>query len=59
VRHKLDENIGRRGLNQVSTDERRVLIAALIEGERSGVSARRVPDIVAAIKQKMHSTLNE
>jgi len=45
--------------DQASTDERRALIAALIEGEQSGMSARRVPDILSAIKQEMHSTPDE
>jgi antitoxin ParD1/3/4 len=45
--------------DQASADERRALIAALIEGEQSGMSARRVPDILSAIKQEIHNTPDE
>jgi antitoxin ParD1/3/4 len=36
--------------DQVEADETRALIAALRDGERSGVSTRRIPEIIAAIK---------
>ena len=37
--------------DQMQADERQALIAALVEGESSGVSARRIPEILAAMKQ--------
>ena len=39
--------------DQTQADEKQALIAALIEGEKSGVSKRRVPDIFAAVKQEL------
>jgi antitoxin ParD1/3/4 len=38
--------------DQMQASEREALIAALTEGEQSGVSKRRVPEILAAIKQE-------
>jgi antitoxin ParD1/3/4 len=38
--------------DQAQADEEKVLIAALIEGEQSGISKRRIPDILAALKQQ-------
>ena len=39
--------------DQTQADEKQALIVALIEGEKSGVSKRRVPDIFAAVKQEL------
>jgi antitoxin ParD1/3/4 len=39
--------------DQMHADERESLIAALIEGEKSGVSKRRIPEILAALKQEL------
>ncbi len=36
--------------DQAQTDAHHSLVAALIEGETSGVSKRRIPDILAAVK---------
>jgi antitoxin ParD1/3/4 len=36
--------------DQAQIDENQALIAALLKGERSGVSKRRVPEILAALK---------
>jgi len=44
--------------DQTSADEREALLAALIEGERSGISSRQVPDILAALR-KERQRLNE
>lgn len=38
--------------DQAQADAREALANALIEGERSGVSARRVPDILAALREE-------
>ena len=45
--------------DQVQTDERQALVAALLEGEPSGVSKRRVPDILAALKEELRSKADE
>ena len=45
--------------DQVQTDERQALVAALLEGERSGVSKRRVPDILAALKEELRGKTDE
>ena len=37
--------------DQLQADEQRAIIAALIEGEKSGVSKRRIPEILAAVRQ--------
>ena len=50
-------NLIRRG--QVQTDERQALVAALLEGERSGVSKRRVPDILAVVTGELHGKADE
>ena len=39
--------------DQTQADEKQALIAALIEGEKSGVSKRRIPDILAAVKREL------
>ena len=39
--------------DQTRADEKQALIAALIEGEKSGVSKRRIPDILAAVKREL------
>ena len=44
--------------DQVQTDERQALVAALLEGERSGVSKRRIPDILVALKDELHGKAN-
>jgi antitoxin ParD1/3/4 len=38
--------------DQERADEREALVAALVEGERSGVSARQVPDILDALRKE-------
>ena len=38
--------------DQEKADERAALVAALVEGEQSGVSARRVPDILEALRKE-------
>lgn len=38
--------------DQAQADVREALVAALIEGERSGLSGRRVPDILAALREE-------
>jgi antitoxin ParD1/3/4 len=45
--------------DQVQTDERQALVAALLEGERSGVSKRRIPDILVALKDELRGKANE
>jgi antitoxin ParD1/3/4 len=45
--------------DQAQTDERQALVAALLEGERSGVSKRRVPDILAALKADLRGKADE
>jgi antitoxin ParD1/3/4 len=42
--------------DQESADERRALVAALIEGEQSGISALRVPDILEALRNEQRGT---
>jgi antitoxin ParD1/3/4 len=39
--------------DQVQADEQQAIIAALIAGEKSGVSKRRIPDILAAAKREL------
>jgi antitoxin ParD1/3/4 len=36
--------------DQTATDQREALVAALVEGEQSGVSSRQVTDIIAALR---------
>jgi len=38
--------------DQARSDEHAALIAALVEGEAGGVSPRRIPDILDAIRQE-------
>jgi antitoxin ParD1/3/4 len=45
--------------DQVQTDERQALVAALLEGERSGISTRRVPDILAALTEELRGRTGE
>jgi antitoxin ParD1/3/4 len=45
--------------DQMQADERKALVDALIKGEQSGISKRRIPDILAAVKQKLSGTLDE
>ncbi len=42
--------------DQDATDKREVLVAALIEGEESGVSRRQVTDILDALRKDMRGT---
>jgi antitoxin ParD1/3/4 len=42
--------------DQSQADARHALAAALIEGEKSGVSPRRIPDILAAVKAELART---
>jgi antitoxin ParD1/3/4 len=42
--------------DQAQADAHQVLVAALIEGENSGVSKRRIPDILAAVKAELART---
>jgi antitoxin ParD1/3/4 len=44
--------------DQARADEQNALIAALIEGEQSGVSKRSVPEILAAVKKELRSRLH-
>lgn len=39
--------------DQEQADERAALVAALVEGERSGVSDRQVPDIFDEVRREM------
>jgi antitoxin ParD1/3/4 len=39
--------------DQMQADEQEALIAALIKGEKSGISKRRIPEILAAVKQEL------
>jgi antitoxin ParD1/3/4 len=39
--------------DQMQADEQQALIAALIKGEKSGISKRRIPEIFAAVKQEL------
>jgi antitoxin ParD1/3/4 len=36
--------------DQAQTDEHQAIVAALVEGENSGISKRRIPEILAAVK---------
>jgi antitoxin ParD1/3/4 len=45
--------------DQARADEQNALIAALIEGEQSGVSKRSVPEILAAVKKELRSRVDE
>ena len=45
--------------DQMEADERQALIAALVAGENSGISKRRVPEILAALKQEMRGKADE
>jgi antitoxin ParD1/3/4 len=37
--------------DQMQADEQEALIAALIKGEKSGISKRHIPEILAAVKR--------
>jgi antitoxin ParD1/3/4 len=39
--------------DQMQADEHQALVDALIKGEQSGVSKRRIPDILEAVKRKL------
>ena len=39
--------------DQMHADEQKALVAALVEGEKSGISKRRIPEILAALKQEL------
>jgi antitoxin ParD1/3/4 len=39
--------------DQLQADAREAIVAALIEGEKSGVSKRRIPEILAAVKLEL------
>lgn len=39
--------------DQAQADDRRAIVDALIEGEKSGHSKRRIPEILAAVKAEM------
>lgn len=39
--------------DQIRADEQEALIEALIKGEKSGISKRRIPEILAAVKQEL------
>jgi antitoxin ParD1/3/4 len=39
--------------DQMQAEEQEALIAALIKGEKSGISKRRIPEILAAVKQEL------
>jgi antitoxin ParD1/3/4 len=39
--------------DQMQADEQEAIIAALIKGEKSGISKRRIPEILAAVKQEL------
>ncbi len=42
--------------DQMQTEEQQALAAALIEGEKSGVSKRRIPEILEAVKVELART---
>lgn len=42
--------------DQTQAEERQALVEALVQGERSGVSQRTVPDILAAMKTAPDAT---
>jgi len=44
------------GRDQARTEAREALVAALIEGEKSGVSKRRIPEIREAVKAALAQT---
>ena len=39
--------------DQAQAEEQEAIIAALIQGEKSGISPRRIPEILAAVKQEL------
>lgn len=41
--------------DQSLADQKAALVAALIEGEESGISSRKVTDIVASLRKEMHA----
>jgi antitoxin ParD1/3/4 len=45
--------------DQMQTEEHRALVAALAKGEQSGISKRRIPEILAAVKQKLSDRQDE
>jgi antitoxin ParD1/3/4 len=45
--------------DQARADEHNALIAALIEGEQSGVSKRSIPEILAAVKMQLRGKADE
>ncbi len=44
------------GRDQARTEAHEALVAALIEGEKSGVSKRRIPEILEAVKVALAQT---
>ncbi|ACI51501.1 putative addiction module antidote protein, CopG/Arc/MetJ family [Gluconacetobacter diazotrophicus PA1 5] len=42
--------------DQTQAEERQALVEALVQGERSGVSKRTIPDILAAMKTAPDAT---
>jgi antitoxin ParD1/3/4 len=42
--------------DQEKADERAALVAALVEGERSGISPHQVPDILDALRKEQRGT---
>jgi len=45
--------------DRAQADKHKALIAALIDGEQSGISTRRIPEILAALKQQGRSLGDE
>jgi antitoxin ParD1/3/4 len=45
--------------DQALADEREALIAALVQGEQSGISNRRIPEILDALRKELRSKANE
>ncbi len=45
--------------DQAQADEHQAIVAALLEGEQSGVSKRRIPEILAAVKLALHGRPDE
>jgi antitoxin ParD1/3/4 len=45
--------------DQAQAEEHSALIAALIKGERSGVSKRGIPEILAAVKKELRGRVGE
>jgi antitoxin ParD1/3/4 len=45
--------------NQAQADEREALIAALVQGEQSGIGNRRIPEILEALRKELRSKANE